>query len=254
MACASIIERVSVAKGVCEQLYPAGVELFQQGAKTADVYLIRHGVVKLVCSNAQGSQVIITLRFKDSLIGAPSVILDAAQPTSAITVSKCNILRIPAEVFLCILKHDNEARWSLIKMHCSMLLEACVRITELACHDSQARLLRLLRQFAKDIGSFNDKGEMQVSPPLTRTEMAETIAVSPEHLSRLFKKLEETGMIRVGKGWIILSPVLLGNLSANQQKLHWADTSRPTPHAVKDVDEQALFAFRTLQAARAETR
>lgn len=245
MARATIIERVSVAKGVSAQLYPAGVELFQQGEKTPDVYLIRDGVVKLVCADAKGKQIIIMLRVRDSLVGAPAVMLGAAQPTSAITITRCDVLRIPAEVFLSILECDTEACWSLHKMHCRMLLDACVRMTEFACNDSQGRLLRLLKQFAHDIGSFNHKGEIRMSPPLTRTEMAATIAVSPEHLSRLFRKLEETGMIRVEKGWIILTPAWLGSVSADQQKLPAADTNKATFRPAKGVSEQPLFAFRS---------
>jgi len=225
MAPEPIIERVSAVKGVCAQLYPPGVELFQQGEKSPDVYLIRHGVVKLVSCDATGRQIIIAFRFKNSFVGAPAVVLDATQPTSAITIGRCNILRIPAEVFLSILENDSEACWSLHKTHCRMLLEACGRIIELACHNSQARLLRLLRQLADDIGSLNDKGEIRMSPSLTRTEMAAAVAVSPEHLSRLFKKLEEAGLIRVEKGWIILSPARPGNVSVDQQKVRVADAT-----------------------------
>ena len=245
MAPVSIIERVSAAKGVCAQLYPPGVELFQQGEKSPDVYLIRDGVVKLVCCDAMGRQIIIALRFRNSFVGAPAVVLDATQPTSAMTIGRCTILRIPAEVFLSILENDTEACWSLHKMHCRMLLEACARMTELACNDSQARLLRLLRQLADDIGGLNDKGEIRMSPPLTRTEMAATVAVSPEHLSRLFKKLEEAGTIRVEKGWIILSPARPGNVPGDRQKLPAVEAGKPAFRETKDVGEQALFTLRT---------
>lgn len=96
------------------------LELFQQGEKTADIYLIPKGVVKLVCTDAKGGQMIITLRFRHTLLGTPAVVLDATQPATAITISRCKLQRIPAEAFLAI------ADKSLAHLFQSFLLICCV--------------------------------------------------------------------------------------------------------------------------------
>jgi len=46
---------------------------------------------------------------------------------------------------------------------------------------------------------------MRIHNPLKHWEIAQLISVTPQHLSRLLKRLEEEGIIRRNKGWLIIS-------------------------------------------------
>ena len=49
--------------------------------------------------------------------------------------------------------------------------------------------------------------EVKLQTPLKHREIAELIAVTPEQLSRLLKGMEEDGLLRREKGWLILRDV-----------------------------------------------
>src|SRR5262245_29919935 len=76
--------------------YSPGSELLQQGMPADDVYLIHDGAVKLVWTEAKGKETIVGLRWRESFLGVPSVITAGRSPTSAITLVRSVIERIPA--------------------------------------------------------------------------------------------------------------------------------------------------------------
>jgi len=45
---------------------------------------------------------------------------------------------------------------------------------------------------------------VKVTLPLTRGELAQWIAVTPEQVSRLLRQFREDGVIRMSKGWIVV--------------------------------------------------
>jgi len=47
--------------------------------------------------------------------------------------------------------------------------------------------------------------EMRLQMPLKHWEVAELIAVTPEHLSRVLRQMETEGILRREKGWLIFS-------------------------------------------------
>jgi len=66
---------------------------------------------------------------------------------------------------------------------------------------ARQRLEQLLLQM---ISSKSQK-EMRLKWPLKLEEIAQLIAVQPEHLSRVLKEMEEEGMIQREKGGIVVS-------------------------------------------------
>src|SRR5215813_11452395 len=55
--------------------YPGGVELFQQGFKANFIYLIERGVIKLVCLDHEGNEIILDLRYPGHFLGLSAVIV-----------------------------------------------------------------------------------------------------------------------------------------------------------------------------------
>jgi CRP-like cAMP-binding protein len=46
---------------------------------------------------------------------------------------------------------------------------------------------------------------MKLQIPLKLKELAQLIAITPEHLSRLLRELEQQGVISRNKGWLIMT-------------------------------------------------
>jgi CRP-like cAMP-binding protein len=183
--------------------YSPGSELLQQGMAADDVYLIHDGTVKLVWTEARGKETIVGLRSRESFLGVPSVITAGPCPTSAVTLVRSVVERIPAEKFLDRLQTDSDLAWKINQIQSRELDEQLTWLGELACCSARSRLANVLRRLTAFNGTTGNRNT-RVRLPLKRREMAELIAVTPEHLSRLLHALSKDGHIQFRNGWIII--------------------------------------------------
>jgi CRP-like cAMP-binding protein len=65
----------------------------------------------------------------------------------------------------------------------------------------------LLSQLISNLGLKAGEIKIQLQLPLKHWELAELIAVTPEHLSRLLKKMQLEGIVQRDKGWIRIPDV-----------------------------------------------
>ena len=180
-----------------------GTELLRQGTPADDVYLIHEGVVKLVWADSKGRQTIVGLRFCRSFLGTSAVIASDVCPTDVVTVTRCVIERVPADKFLDRLHEDSELSWKIQQIHSRELYEQLNWLGELACSPARSRVANLLRRLAVS-SEPNGLNEARVHLPLKRKEIAELIAITPEHLSRLLHEFSKEGYIDFRDGWIVV--------------------------------------------------
>jgi CRP-like cAMP-binding protein len=65
-------------------------------------------------------------------------------------------------------------------------------------------LADLLWQLAHVLKLTNSSGEVLLRLPLKHWELAQLIAVTPEYLSRLLNKMQQDGVVRRKKGFMII--------------------------------------------------
>jgi CRP-like cAMP-binding protein len=78
----------------------------------------------------------------------------------------------------------------------------------LGCLPAIDRLKRLLYEIMQDINPTSSiKEQVELKVPLKQSELAQMLAITPEHLCRLMKQLERDGIIKREKGLLILSNI-----------------------------------------------
>lgn len=185
--------------------YLPGSELLQQGIPAEAVYYVHDGIVKLVWNEPKGKESIVGLRWKGWFLGAPPVISDTPCPTSAITLTRSSIERIPSETFLERLRNDPDLAWEMQQNHSREICEQFRWLGELACCSARSRLLHVIERLITSIGTSPRVRNSQLRLlPLKRKDIAELIAVTPEHLSRLLHQLAREGRIDLTGGWIVV--------------------------------------------------
>ena len=185
------------------QAYPPGVNLFLQGNPPHEVYLIESGLIKLSRYDEDGGEIIIDLRFPGWLLGTDSVLLQHSYPVTAVTLTRCNLRRIPAGIFEHQLKNNAVLSWRLHQMHSRELHIQVSRVSMLGCLTARQRLEQLLWQLC-GLDPAEARGEIRLQLPLKGHEIARWIAITPAYLSRLFEQLEADGLIRRHKGWLVI--------------------------------------------------
>lgn len=177
------------------QTYPAQATVFLQDTPADTVYLVEHGVVKLVRVAPNGHHVIIGLRRRRWMIGAPSVFLEKPYSFTGITLVPSSLRGIPAKDFLNLAKANNELYWHLLQMLSREIFNQMKKVESISCMSAQERLEQFLCDMINELNPVG-AGPVSVSLPLNNQELAQLLAITPEHLCRVLKKMELKGMIR----------------------------------------------------------
>lgn len=185
-------------------VYPTGFELFRQDCPAKAVYFSESGLVKLMRSEENGRELILSLKFSGSLLGVAAAINDKPHPFSAVTVTSCKLARLSAQAFFDLVAADSQLASSLHEMLSAEILDQTARLSQIACLPARCRLEQLLWQLASDRSLDGSKLDLKFQLPLRHWEVAQLLAITPTYLSRLLAELEQEEVISRTKGWIVI--------------------------------------------------
>lgn len=183
--------------------YPVGVRLTHQNAPVRHVHLIEDGVVKLTRVEGDAAPVIVGLRFKGWLVGAPPVILEIPAFVTAETLVPCRVQTLSAGSFRELLARNAALSWQVHLMTCCEIVAQGTQLADLGALPARRRLERLLLELAREAMRHSPNGPVRLTPPLKHYEQA--VMTTPPHLSRILNDLEREGLVRRDGGWIVLT-------------------------------------------------
>jgi CRP-like cAMP-binding protein len=191
------------------QLYPPNTEIYHQDSPANAVYLIERGVVKLTWVEPEGHEVIVGLRHRHWLLGAPAVLLERRFAFTVTTLIPCSLRCISSKGFLNLMNGDAEFCRQLLRRFSEEIYCHGMSVAVLGCMPARDRLTRFLCELVQEQWNANGQLEpqrpMRLQIPLKFKELAQLIAITSEHLSRLLRELEQQDIIRRDKGWLILT-------------------------------------------------
>lgn len=187
------------------QQFSPGIHVFQQGAPADEAYFVASGIVKMTVLGSGGREFIVSLRGAGWLLGAASAILNETYETSALTLTKSRLQRIPARDLRKLLKSNAEFSSRVHEIHAWEARANLERLASLATQSARARLTTLLTQVILGSRPELPGQECMLNMPLKQWELAQLLAISPEHINRLLRNLEHDGLVRRKKSIIIIS-------------------------------------------------
>ena len=174
--------------------YPSGAVLFVQGQVPRGVYLLCKGRVKLTMTSAEGKAVILRFVEPGELIGANSGISGQAYEVTAETLEPCQVNFIRREGFLQMVHKHNEVCLSMVEQISSDYSAACVQIRSLGlARTASEKVARFLLDWAGK-GKETNEG-IRMSLPLTHEEIAQTVGISRETVTRTLTELRSRSLI-----------------------------------------------------------
>ncbi len=187
-------------------MYPAGTELYAQGGQPDDVYLIERGVLKLVRRFQDGQELIVDFRHAGQLSGAASAVVRKPYPVTAVTITRCELRRMPSDIFVPLLKTDPTFLWQILEALSTDIYAQYDHAAELGCCLARQRLEHFFWLLASSsFESTQSKRKVHLQLPVKHWELAEWLAITPSYLSRLLKQLEKEGLLKRKRGWLIIS-------------------------------------------------
>ena len=185
------------------QNYPPATEVFKQGTLASVVYIIDFGMVKLTSIGIDGEESIVGLRYSGDLLGIASVILDGEYPVSCITLTSCRLRLMPASIFRQVLETNAHVLLYLLKGCSNEILNQMSQLIDTS-FSAQQRLKHLLAQFLQALDGQVLPQEVRLHLPLKHWELAQLVGITPQHLSRLLKQLQDKRIIRREKSAVVI--------------------------------------------------
>lgn len=168
--------------------YPSGAELFRQSEPATQIYFIESGVVKLSHIGPGGKEVIIGLRRKHWLLGVTQICVDQdVYSATATTLTRCAMRHISATAFLGRLTTDLALSVQLNRMLSREVRGNTDRIITLGSMSAIERLRSFLHELIAEEDQDQLRTQGSLDLPLGSSELAEIVAVTPQHLYRLLK-------------------------------------------------------------------
>lgn len=190
--------------GLTAHSYPTGVELFHQGEAAEEIFFVEAGLAKLVCSEESGRELIADIRLAGSLLGVSATIRNQRHHLTAITGSRCRLIRLSAKRFMDLVREDAQLAITVQHILSDEVITQAARIAEFACLSARQRLENFIWRITQQNGAATQP-ESKLQLPLRQWEVAQFLAITPGYLCRLLAELESEEIIIRRNGWIVIS-------------------------------------------------
>ena len=188
-------ELAELANLAVERRFVPGEFIFWDEDTRDWFYIVADGKVKVFKHSSLGKEFIIAFFGPGEMFGEVAVFENKPYPASAQAVVETKVLGIKRQDFLSFLTRRPQVALRIINVLGGRLRDAQGRLRDLAGERVQQRLARTLLMLSSKLGS---------TLPFTREEIADMAGTTTETAIRLMSRLKDGGVIRSGRGKIII--------------------------------------------------
>ena len=183
---------------------PRSTTVMASGDPTDSLYIVLSGRLKVMMSDAEGKEVILSILGPGEFFGEMGLIDDAPRSASVVSIEACEVLSIAKRDFKKCLAENFEMAQAVMRGLVKRLRDADRKIGSLALLDVYGRVARLLLDMSETVD-----GEKIVTKRLPKQDIAKMIGASREMVSRVMKDLQMGGYIEVRGSNIVLRDTIM---------------------------------------------
>lgn len=173
--------------------YMTGDSIYLSHEKAKGLYYIKSGRVKIVRENEMGKNFLINLAGPDELIGFLCQINHSEYHASAFAVEPSELHFIPKQTFTYLMQNDIEFVNKVVEILCNQLSDQQTFITNIVTKDGRQLLASLLLNL--DVAYSGGKGLGKTLIRLPKKDIAGSLGIAPETLSRYLGDFHQKGLI-----------------------------------------------------------
>lgn len=173
--------------------------VLREGDPTDSVYFVLSGRLRVLVSDAEGREVILSMLGAGNLFGEIGVIDDNPRSATVVAAEASDLVVFRKEDFRRCLADHFDITLAIMRGLATRLRLADQRIESLALLDVYGRVAHLLLELAE-----TRNGCKVVPQRLTKQDIAKMIGASREMVSRVMKDLMHQGLIEERDGEIVL--------------------------------------------------
>jgi CRP/FNR family transcriptional regulator, cyclic AMP receptor protein len=178
---------------------PRSTTVMASGDATDSLYIVLSGRLKVLMSDAEGKEVILSIIGPGEFFGEMGLIDDSPRSASVLAIEPCELLSISKRDFKKCMGENFDMAMAVMRGLVRRLREADRKIGSLALLDVYGRVARLLLDMAETVD-----GEKMVTKRLPKQDIAKMIGASREMVSRVMKDLQMGGYIEMRGSNIVL--------------------------------------------------
>jgi CRP/FNR family transcriptional regulator len=179
--------------------YAANQSIFFEGDTATFLPIVLSGTVKLVRFPKPGKEVILGLFHSGEVFAFPPAMDGKKFPATAVAVEKSDLLLVPREDFLDLMKTSSEFSSAIMNTMCGILRERVDTVQILATSSAEQRVANVLLRLAD-----NGQGDEAKKIQYRRQDIAEMAGLSLETTIRVVRKMADKDYLRIVGGRIIL--------------------------------------------------
>ena len=166
-----------------------GSTVLHEGDRTDSIYFIVNGVLKVLVSDDEGREVIITILGAGEMFGEMGVLDEHPRSATVIATQSSDLVVVSKSDFQRFLASSFDVSLYIMRGLVKRLRLADRKIESLALLDVYGRVARLLMDLAET------RDGRQVVAKVSKQDIAKMIGASREMVSRVMKELEQQGLI-----------------------------------------------------------
>lgn len=167
--------------------YPKGKTLFRQGDRPRELLIIERGELELV-HETRSERLVMQILYAGSSVDHLAILLDTPYPYSAVTLSEATLLRLRLDTIRVLEELFPEVAFRWLRLLAHALDRAHQRLLEMAGGSALEQVSHLLLHESAE----GNKPTLE----LTQEELAATLALSRQTVSRAFHDLAQEGAIK----------------------------------------------------------
>jgi CRP/FNR family transcriptional regulator len=175
--------------------------IFIEGDEAQGLWIIEDGNVKISKLSADGNEYILHLLGAGSTFNEIAALDGGVTPANAIAMSLVSAWMLTPQTLTEIIETQPKVARAMIKMLTGKVRTLNKQIEDLTLYPVMTRLARFLLEQAEN--------PVLTGPGITRAAIASHLATTPETISRVLAKLQQSGAIRFDRHRIMITNAAL---------------------------------------------
>ncbi|WP_228728510.1 Crp/Fnr family transcriptional regulator [Chryseobacterium endalhagicum] len=194
ISCMNIDENTLYSSGGEIRVYKKGEQIYREGDHALYYFQIKTGKVKLNNYDEDGKEFIQNIFGGKQSFGDSMLFLDKFYPTNAVCIQPTEIIRVPKDRFLKLIKSYPDLSLEMNACLSQRLYFKAVMLQNMASLNPVSRLTGLL-DYLKSYHDDSCGNCFQVE--LTRQQVANLVGLRVETVIRVLKKMEKEGSVKI---------------------------------------------------------
>jgi CRP/FNR family transcriptional regulator len=183
--------------------YSKGRIIFMEGEPGEAFFYVKSGLIKITKLSRDGREHILHILNEGDIFAEVTLFNKTVYPATAEVLEEAEIGIIKNEDLEKVIKENPELSLQLIRYLNKRLVEAHMKIRNLALYDTYARTAQALVKFAEDFGRKSSKG-IELDLNISRQELANIVGTTRETVIRVLTNFKKEHSIDIDKNTITI--------------------------------------------------